>query len=181
MKLSPLPTLLCVILFVTWSPLPAQTPDNITGDVAPPPGSTVITSDELHSDQQTHVSIFTGNVVVVGNQFRMTCEEMTVNFTKDNKVDTIIATGNVIINQPDRVTNCGRADYFHEDDKFVLTDSPTIHDHQNIIAGPKIIIYRTSQKMEVEGRSNVTLGPGSMSTPKDAAAPADNTPLPNNK
>jgi len=79
-----------------------------------------------------------------------------------------VATGNVIINQPDRVTNCGRADYFHDEDKFILTDSPIIHDHQNTVAGPKIIIYRTSQKMEVEGRSNVVLGPNSLGTPKDA-------------
>src|SRR5271156_1082060 len=126
---------LCATLLLASAPLPAQTTDDTDNETPPPPGSTVITSDELHSDQQNHVSIFTGNVVVVGNQFRMTCQEMTVNFTKDNKVDTIVATGNVIINQPDRITNCGRADYFHDEDKFILTDSPTIHDHQNIIAG----------------------------------------------
>lgn len=167
MKMSPLPSLLCVVLLTAWAPMPAQTPDDVTGEVAPPPGSTVITSDELHSDQQNHVSVFTGNVIVVGNQFRMTCQEMTVNFTKDNKVDTIVATGDVIITQPDRVTHCGRADYFHDEDKFILTDSPTILDHKNQVSGPKIIIYRTSQKMEVEGRSNVILGPDSLGTPKD--------------
>ena len=53
----------------------------------------------------------------------MTCQEMTVYFTNDNKVDTIIATGDVIITQPDRVTHCGHAEYFHDDDKFVLTES----------------------------------------------------------
>jgi lipopolysaccharide transport protein LptA len=173
MKLTPLSSLLCVVLLTTWTALPAQTPDDVTGDVAAPPGSTVITSDELHSDQQTHISIFTGNVVVIGNQFRMTCQEMTVNFTTDNKVDTIVATGDVIITQPDRITHCGRADYFHDDDKFILTDSPTILDHKNQISGPKIIIYRTTQKMEVEGRSNVILGPDSMGSPKASTTSTD--------
>jgi lipopolysaccharide export system protein LptA len=172
MKLSPLPFFLSLVLLMGSVPLPAQTPDD-TEAPPPPPGSTVITSDELHSDQQSHVSIFTGNVVVVGNQFRMTCQEMTVNFTKDNKVDSIVATGNVVINQPDRITNCGRADYFRDEDKFILTESPVIHDHQNIISGPKIIIYRTSQKMEIEGRSTTVIGNDGMGTPKDSTTSTD--------
>jgi lipopolysaccharide export system protein LptA len=163
-------------LLLAALPLGAQT-DDVTGDVTPPPGSTLITSDELHSDQQNHVSIFTGNVVVVGNQFHMTCQEMTVNFTKDNKVDTIVATGDVVITQPDRITHCGRADYFHDEDKFVLTDQPHILDHKNQISGPEITIYRTTQKMEIKGRSNVVLGPdslGSSSASKDSALPTSN-------
>ena len=168
MKISPRFSILAALLLLPWAPLPAQVDDTNPEAVAAPPGSTVITSDELHTDQQTHISVFTGNVVVVGTNFRMTCQEMTVNFTKDNKVDTIIATGDVVINQPNRVTNCGRAEYFHDDDKFVLTDSPTILDGKNKISGPKITIYRTSQKMEVEGRSNVILGPNSIGSPAPA-------------
>jgi len=101
----------------------------------------------------------------VGNQFRMTCQEMTVYFTNDNKVDHIVATGDVVITQPDRVTHCGHAEYFHDDDKFVLTDQPVILDHKDELHGTKIIIYRTTQKIETEGgRSTVVLGPGSMGT-----------------
>ncbi len=146
---------------------------------APPPaGSTVITSDELHSDQNTHISVFTGNVVVVGNQFRMTCQEMTVYFTKDNKVDRIVSTGDVVITQPDRVTHCGHADYFHDDDKFVLTDSPVILDHKNKVSGPRITIFRTNQKMIVDGgRSTTVISNDNMGAPK-ATSTATDTPPP---
>ena len=154
------------------APLPAQTTDDT--ETTPPPGATVITSDELHSDQQNHVSVFTGKVVVVGANFRMTCQEMTVNFTKDNKVDRIVSTGDVIIIQPDRVTHCGHAEYFHDDDKFILTDQPVILDHKNKISGPEIIIYRTTQKMEVHGRSNVILSNESMGSPKAPPPSTDN-------
>ncbi len=160
--------------FMAAIPLGAQTADDSDTETPPPPGSTVITSDELHSDQNSHISIFSGNVVTVGNQFRMTCQEMTVNFTTDNKVDTIVATGDVVITQPDRVTHCGHAEYFHDEDKFVLTDQPVILDHKNTVSGPEIIIYRTSQKMIVQGgRSNVILGPDSLSSPNPAPAPTD--------
>jgi len=157
---------------MAWTPLPAQTADNANSETTAPPGSTVITSDELHSDQQTHISIFTGNVVVIGNQFRMTCQEMTVNFTKDNKVETIVATGDVVITQPDRVTHCGHAEYFQDEDKFILTDQPVILDHKNEIHGTQITIERTTQKMTVNGgRSTVILGPESMSSTKTSPTP----------
>ena len=171
MKFSPLFPFLSVALLMAWAPLPAQATDAAE---TPPPGATVITSDELHSEQQNHVSVFTGKVVVVGTNFRMTCQEMTVNFTKDNKVDTIVATGDVVITQPDRITHCGHAEYFHDEDKFVLTDQPVILDHKNQISGPQITIYRTTQKMEIKGRSTTVISNDSMGSPKAPPPSTDN-------
>jgi lipopolysaccharide transport protein LptA len=166
--------LLALALIPAWLPLSAQTADESDMDTPPPPGSTVITSDELHSDQETHVSIFTGNVVVVGTNFRMTCQEMTVYFTNDNKVQRLVAVGNVIITQPDRVTHCGHAEYFHDSDTFDLTDQPVILDHKNQVSGPEIIIDRTTQKMTVKGgRSKVLIQDENMGAPKTADAPTD--------
>lgn len=167
MKLSHLFLLSALALLVAAMPLPAQTDDDTT---PAPPGSTVITSDELHSDQQSHQSVFTGKVIAVGTNFRMTCQEMTVFFTNDNKVDRIVSTGDVVITQPNRVTNCGHAEYFRDEDKFVLTDQPRILDGKNQYISPVITIYRSSQKIEMKGgRTNVILGPDTMSTP---AAPS---------
>lgn len=163
---------LSVVLLMTWGPLSAQTDD--ADSETPPPGGTIITSDELHSDQNTHVSTFTGNVVTVGTNFKMTCQEMSVYFTKDNKVERIVATGDVIITQPDRVTHCGHAEYLHDTDTFDLTDQPVILDHKNKVTGPEIIIERTTQKMTVKGgRSKVTISNESMGT--SPAAPATST------
>jgi len=173
MKFTSLLALLSFVLLTAWMPLPAQTADDTDADTPPPAGSTKITSDELHSDQNAHTSVFTGNVVVLGNNFKMTCEEMTVYFTNDNKVDHIVSTGNVVITQPDRITKCGHAEYFHDEDKFVLTDQPTILDHdKNQLSSPEIVIYRTSQKMETHGgRTNMVLGPDSMSSPNASPTP----------
>jgi len=175
MKKSLVVPLVSVALLMAWTPLPAQTGDDADTETPAPPGSTVITSDELHSDQNAHTSIFTGNVIAVGTNFRMTCQEMTVYFTNDNKVDKIVSIGNVVINQPGRVTTCGHAEYYHDSDTFVLTDQPLIHDHNNWVTGPKITIERTTQKMTVDGgRSTVTLGPGSMSSPTPAPTTTSN-------
>lgn len=162
--------ILLLLAFAAWMPLAAQ--EDTTGETPAPAGSTVITSDELHSDQQTHTTVFTGKVVVVGTNFRMTCQEMTVYFTNENKVDKLIATGDVRITQPDRVTRCGHAEYFRTEDKFVLTDSPVILDHKNEIHGGRITIDRTTQKMTVDGqRSTVILKDSSLGS--TAPAPTD--------
>jgi lipopolysaccharide transport protein LptA len=167
--------LVSVVLLLAGMPLPAQTTDDSDTET-PPPGGTIITSDELHSDQNTHISIFTNNVVVIGTNFKMNCQEMTVYFDKDNKVQRIVSTGDVVIIQPDRVTHCGHAEYFHDEDKFILTDQPVILDHKNTVAGPEITIFRGNQKMIVKGgRSRVILGPDSMSSPK-TNAPSDTLP-----
>jgi lipopolysaccharide transport protein LptA len=166
---------LFLAMLLVSTPLPAQTDDS--GDETPPPaGSTVITSDELHSDQMNHQSVFTGDVIAVGTNFRMTCQEMTVFFTNDNKVDQIVATGEVIITQPNRVTHCGHAVYTRSDDTFDLTDQPRIlNGKSDQVYGTEIVINRTTQKMTVKGgRSTVILGADSMSTPATApAAPND--------
>ena len=182
---------LSLLLPMAWAaPLSAQTPapetppapaptDPANPDAAPT-GSTVITSDELHSDQNTHVSIFTNNVVVTGTNFVMTCQEMTVYFTKDNKIDNIIATGDVVINQPDRVTHAGKAQYVHDEDKFILTDQPIIVDHGKTIKAPKITIWRTTQKMQTEGHSTVILPPDSTKSATTPSTPGGkpSTPSP---
>jgi lipopolysaccharide transport protein LptA len=156
MKLSNHVLLFACALLLTWTVASrAQQANDATdtsGADTPPPGSTVITSDELHSDQLSHTSVFDGNVMVVGTSFNLTCDEMKVLFGKDGKVDHIIAIGNVVINQPGRVTHSGQVDYYREDDKFVLTDQPVIVDNKNQISAPKITIYRTNQTMVTEGK-----------------------------
>jgi lipopolysaccharide transport protein LptA len=168
-------TFIFLALLLASNPLPAQTDDS--GDETPPPaGSTVITSDELHSDQMNHQSVFTGNVITVGTNFRLTCHEMTVFFTNDNKVDQIVAVGDVIITQPNRVTHCGHAVYTRSNDTFVLTDQPHILNGKDQVFGTEIEINRTTQKMTVKGgRSTVILGADSLPSPTTAPAPPTDT------
>jgi lipopolysaccharide transport protein LptA len=140
------------------TPLCAQLADDTSTDVQPPAGSTLIMSDELHSDQNTHQSVFTGKVVVVGQNFHMTCQQMTVFFTNDNKVSKIIATGDVVITQPDRVTHCGHAEYTQDNDTFVLTEEPVIYNGKTKVEGTRITINRQTQQMQTDqGRTTVTI------------------------
>jgi len=147
---------LLTTVLLTGVPLWAQMDDD--ADTKPPVGSTLITSDELHSDQTTHTSDFIGKVIVTGQNFHMTCQEMRVYFTNDNKVSKIVATGDVVITQPNRVTHCGHAEYTQDNDTFVLTQEPVIYDGKTKVQGTRIIINRQTQQMQTDqGRTTVTI------------------------
>jgi lipopolysaccharide transport protein LptA len=161
---------LFTVLLLAGAPLWAQMQDDTGTDTAPPIGSTRINSDELHSDQTNHTSDFIGKVVVVGQNFHMTCQEMKVFFTNDNKVSKIVATGDVVIVQPNRVTHCGHAEYTQDDDTFVLTEEPVILDGKKKVESTRIIINRQTQQMNTGGgRTTVTIPNGDM-------GPATTTP-----
>ena len=169
------------LTFLATAALRAQVAADADSDTQPPPGSTLITSDELNSDQVKHQSVFTGKVVVVGQNFHMTCQEMTVFFNNDNKVSKIIATGDVVITQPNRVTHCGHAEYYQDTDTFDLTQEPVILDHNDQVSGPEIIVDRKSQTMKVKGPRSKVIIPnsnmGSATTTPSATGPA--APAPN--
>lgn len=170
-----LPPLATAALFSGVLSVSAQLPDDTDADTTPPVGSTLITSDELHSDQASHQSVFTGKVIVVGQNFRMTCQEMTVYFTTANKVTKIVSTGDVVITQPNRVTHCGHAEYYQDSDTFDLTEQPVILDGKNTVKGPEIVIDRKSQQMTVKGgRSTVIISDQNMGAA--TSTPATTTP-----
>jgi len=171
----PSPVLLALVL-LTGAPLWAQSADDTDSDTQPPAGSTLITSDELHSDQVSHLSDFTGNVVVIGQNFHLTCQDMKVYFTNDNKVSKIVATGDVVITQPNRVTHCGHAEYYQDSDTFDLTQEPVILDHNDTVSGPEIIVDRKSQTMTVKGpRSRVVIPNSNMGSATTTPAGTDTT------
>ncbi len=153
--------LIPALLLLALLPGHAQTADVDTGAPTPAPGSTVIDSDELQMDQSTHVAVFTGNVVVTGTNFTLKCEEMTVNFDRSDKIDNIVAKGDVVILQPGRITHCGQAVYYRDEDKFDLTDQPIINDNGKTVAAPKITIYRSRQSFLTQGKSRVVIPEGS--------------------
>ena len=124
------------------------------------PGATVITSDVFRLDMSKKQGVFTGNVQVVSQDFKMKSDEMTVYFAAgtDGKIDHLLATGNVVIEQPERTAKANQAEYTVADDKMLLSGTPDIlQKGGNHITGSTITIYRSTNRMEVDGRSRMVL------------------------
>ena len=156
---------------------------------------TVITSKKLEmwsTDTETH-SIFDQNVVVTGNNMKITCDHLDVlagrlgdkNATVGtlDKFKTLVATGNVRIIQGDRDVTCGRAEVFPGENRVVLTESPVVIDSSGpyVARGTRIILLRGERRLfgdniEMTGPPIKDLG-FNKEKPMQAPASASSTPV----
>jgi lipopolysaccharide transport protein LptA len=122
------------------------------------PSATVITSEAFQLDMAKREGVFMGNVLLVGNNLKMKSSDLTVYFDSTGKqVERLVAHGNVEIEQGSRIARASQAEYIVREDKLVLTGSPELLQEKNRLTGSTITIYRSNDRMEVNGRSRVVL------------------------
>jgi len=121
-----------------------------------PAKETTVTSNSFRLDLTKKEGTFTGNVEVEDPKFHMESEEMTVYFDKTNKVERMVARGNVKIKQADdHNTSSREAEYFVADKKLKLTGDPVVLQGTNRVTGTVIMLYPGTDRMDVDGRSKV--------------------------
>lgn len=160
-------TYLFVALLLTSPALQAQT-------AQPPP--TVIEcsgpAETISTDTET-VATFRDDVVVTGNNIKLTCDFLKVVAIRQGDKDatlgsygyfkSLVATGNVRIVQGDREATCGRAEVFPGEDRIVLSEEPVVRsfDDEYIATGPRLVLYRGQRRAVIEGneteRARITL------------------------
>jgi lipopolysaccharide export system protein LptA len=141
-----------------------------------------ITSDTLEADNRNQTFLFKGNVKVIQGSTEITSERLKVWYKNDgggqgaspdgaSRIRDIEAGGNVVILFDGRTARSERALY--SADKGTLTllgENATIIDGKNTIRGSKITLYRTQDRITVEGdrpgRVEVDIFPGNNDTSK---------------
>jgi len=122
---------------------------------------TTITSKhgESISTDMEMTTLFTDDVVVTGNNIRITCDRLEIVslrfgekeqvVAKQNRFKSLVATGHVKIVQGDREATCGRAVVLPDDDKITLTESPVVVDHSAGITwdGDKLWLLRGERRV----------------------------------
>lgn len=132
---------------------------------------TSITSEtlEMVSGPVNNTFYFSKNVVVTGNNLKMTAEQMVVTARRAGEsaaplqnpaasldapggstIDKIVAVGNVHIYQEARESISGRAEFYPKEGKVVLTDKPRVIDAKAIVSGWRITLYQGERKVMVE-------------------------------
>ena len=127
---------------------------------AEPPNTVIVSQSlDMHSTATETISVFTGNVVVTGNDLRITCDRLDVVSTRGgDHTDTVgrqenfkslIATGHVHIVQQDREASCGRAEVRPRENKVILTENPVVIDHGNntVATGEPIVLLRGERRV----------------------------------
>jgi lipopolysaccharide export system protein LptA len=144
---------ICSLLF-TAIPAQSQTPPAAKNDDSTK--ETVVDSDTFKLDLSQHSGVFIGNVQVADPGFAMTADEMTLFFDQDNKIERMVARGNINLKQGDRQSATSReAEYTVADKKLKLTGNPVVQQGDNKVTGAVIYLYPGSDRMDVEGRSKV--------------------------
>ncbi len=130
-------------------------------------GPTVITADTMDMDIKNNLVTLIGNVVVDDPSNKLTADKMLV-YLQDTKggdskkeLKAIVALGNVImvrkaITEEDkkngkREAHSGRADYDAIAGIIIMTENPVIYQGDNYMKGDRIILWKNSERMKIEG------------------------------
>lgn len=168
-------------------------------DLLVPPQSVAVQSTDIASDSMEMWSTdtetkgtFSGNVIVTGNDLKLTCDRLEITATqigeKSATVGTLekfkylLASGKVRIVQGDREATCGRAEVFPRENKIILTEKPMVVDHgsEATYVGSQLRLFRGQRRVEGDD-VKITLPPiKDLGFDKNEPAPKaeDNKPAP---
>ncbi|MFM1850817.1 MAG: hypothetical protein RIS54_501 [Verrucomicrobiota bacterium] len=129
-------------------------------------------AETISSDTET-IATFRDQVVVTGNNIKLTCDFLQVVAIRKGDPSatlgsyghfkSLVATGRVRIVQGDREATCGRAEVFPGEDRIVLSEDPVVRsfDDEYIATGPRLVLYRGQRRAVIEGneteRSRIVL------------------------
>lgn len=137
----------------------------LRAQTAEPPPTVIECSgpaETISTDTET-VATFRDNVVVTGNNIRLSCDFLKVIAIRKGDKDatlgsygyfkSLVATGNVRIVQGDREATCGRAEVFPGEDRIVLSENPVVRsfDDEYTASGPRLVLYRGQRRAVIEG------------------------------
>jgi lipopolysaccharide export system protein LptA len=136
------------------------------------PLDTIITSQsgEIWSSDTETRAIFEGNVIVTGNNLRLTCDRLEITAAGKNepsatvgkleKFKLLVAIGRVHIVQGAREANCARAEVFPRENKIVLTGQPVVIDQESgfVATGEPMELLRGERRVRGEN-VKITLPP----------------------
>ncbi len=123
----------------------------------------VVTSDTLEADNKAKLATFSGTVVARQEQrgkepINIYCDKMVIHYTEDsgkkpsspqakkniteqNRVEKIVATGQVKIVQGKDVATGESAIYYNSEQRIVLTGNPKVWQGKNLIKGEEITVW----------------------------------------
>ena len=131
---------------------------------------TMITSETMTVQGKSRRTIFEGMVVLKKGDLVMRSNHMVVTFKKDvrdgsrqteggtaHQVDRIEASGKVVIEKSDGKATCGRALYYKDEEKLVLTESPVVWQGGTKVEGSQMTMFLQEERSIVEGGSHVVI------------------------
>lgn len=112
-----------------------------------------ITSQHLEADNKNRVITFRGNVVAKQGAMTVTSDVARVFYEKKeggNEIREIVATGNVKIQEGERLATGEKAVFLNAEQKIILTGRPRVWQGKDMVSGDKITVLLEEDKSFVE-------------------------------
>jgi outer membrane protein assembly factor BamD len=129
-----------------------------------------ITSDRMETFSKERLILFKGNVVARQKDMVIYADTIETKLLEEGKgIETVVAAGNVKIQQGARVATGQRAVFHNLDRKVVLSGAPKVWEGENMVSGEEIIFNIDQNRVEVkggpQGRGKVKIYPRGESGP----------------
>jgi lipopolysaccharide export system protein LptA len=135
-----------------------------------------ITAQELEADNKNRVITFRGKVEARQGGLTISADTAQVFYEKKeegNDIHEVVATGNVKVQDGERLGTAQRAVFVNREQKITLTGQPKVWQGKDMVSGEKIIVLLGEEKTLVESgpdrRVEVILHPKGESRPGKGA------------
>ena len=132
-----------------------------------------ITSQQLDADNKNRIITFRGKVEAKQGDLTIWADVAQVVYEKKeegSEIREIVATGNVKVQEGDRLATAQKAVFLNGEQKIILTGEPKVWQGKDMISGDKIIVLLDEDKSFVESspdrRVEVILYPKSKPSPE---------------
>lgn len=136
-----------------------------------------VTSDQLQVDQVAGTALFSGDVLVIQGELRLAAPEILIAYIRlpdgsvGSEVDTITASGGVVMVTPDEAAEAEQAVYSPIREEVVMTGNVLLTQGPNTLSGSRLVIDLVTGSGKMDGRVRTVLTPGSESgSESDAGA-----------
>jgi lipopolysaccharide export system protein LptA len=152
----------CAAFIVGTSGMAAAQTNIALGGVSVDPTSAVeVTAESLSVDQDSGVAIFTGNVIIVQAEMRVTASRVEVIYGSDtSQIERLIATGGVTLVTPEEAAEAQEADYDVSTGFVDLTGDVLLTQGGSAIAAEKMRINVADGTATMDGRVRTVLQQG---------------------
>lgn len=124
----------------------------------------VIHSDTLLFEQQQRLIIFEGNVKARSEDMKVDCQKMIVYLNENpsgnasvesGRIEKIIALWDVVIIRSDGgIARAGKAVFYQNEEKVVLTENPSVQQGPDFAEGHRIVMYLKENRSIIEGSAS---------------------------
>ena len=150
------------LAFALMLALPAHAQEVAFGGLrADPTQPVAVNADNLSVNQGDGTAIFTGKVVVVQGDMKLSADKVRVEYAQDQKsIQRLHATGNVILASATDAAQAAEAVYTIGTGEVVMTGNVLLTQGQNTMAGQKLVVNLQTGTGTMGGRVSTTFLPG---------------------